>query len=322
MADLNFSVNDNLGVDEALSNAPSDLHINVLNDVLVEDYGDIWDFIQVYDDIGHQDILLDISIPEIPLLVFDEILADEYAEWNRENELNVFDFVTIDDFANQTWGLRLIDLYDTAWVVDYAEGTLIPNVFGDDVSTVFDFVELTVGIARSGFSNIYVAEFLNIAREILYNEIAELVSVVEYAILGREVEMLNAQDDLAVFEVAIAEITLDLTFNDFLRSYPFDEETLTNIIIEQFESGAEQRRDKWGRTRKRFGVNFNPRSKEEIDALMSFYLARRGPANAFDFISPLDGVDYMVRFEDNSLRISRTAFGIYQASVTLIEVFR
>ena len=319
MADLNFSVNDNLGVAEALNGTPNNLNLSVSEPVVVGDYGDIWHFIQVSDDIVSQEII-NVFQPELGLFAYEDIGVTE--SFSRPLEINLFEFFFTTDFAVTTWGLAYRAVDDSISCAEYAELAVVQIFSVYEVTSIIEIAEAKVGRALSGFSSVVVDEFLNIARDILYNDINETVSVIEYAILGREVEMLNAQDDLVVLEVAIAEITLDLSFNDFLRSYPFDEETLTNIIVEQFENGAEQRRDKWGRTRKRFGVNFNPRSKDEIDALRTFFVSRRGPANAFDFISPLDNVDYLVRFEENSLQISRTAYGIYQAQVTLVEVFR
>jgi len=319
MADLNFSVNETLGVSEALDNSPTNLNVSVSEPILVGDYGDIWNFIQVSDDVIYEDIVY-VFQPELGLFAYETISIEE--SFTRPLEINLFEFFFTTDFADTTWGLAYRAVDDSVACSEYAELSVVQIFSVYEVTSIIEIAEVKIGRALSGFSVASVSEFLNIARDILYNEIDETVGVIEYAILGREVEMLNAQDDLVVLEVVVAEITLDLSFNDFLRSYPFDEETLTNIIVEQFENGAEQRRDKWGRTRKRFGVNFNPRSKEEITALRKFFLERRGPANAFDFVSPLDETDYLVRFEENSLRISRTAFGIYQAQVTLVEVFR
>jgi hypothetical protein len=237
-------------------------------------------------------------------------------------EISLFEMTFITESFSRDVGLYFLSVTDDVAYSDEATLDIVKWLFAYDICVNTEFVYLVISRTAIVSQAISVTEFLNIARDVLYNLTDEVIGVVEYAILGREVEMLSAQDYLAVNEVAFAEIILDLSFNDFLRSYPFDEETLTNIIVEQFENGAEQRRDKWGRTRKRFGINFSPRSKDEIDALRSFFTSRRGPANAFDFISPLDGVDYLVRFEENSLQIKRVAFGIYQAQVTLIEVFR
>lgn len=320
MDDLEFIVIDDISLEEVFLGEPDELNMVVSEDILVGDYGDIWNSIYVYEDIGHQDILLDIYSPELPVSVWDDVLIEE--AYLIPIEFSLFEMTFITDYVDLAWGILSLSAYDISSITDYVDAMVVQTIDIYDFCVNIEYVDIKIGIARSGFDSILINEFLNIARDILYNEINETISVTEYLIIGREVEMLNAQDDLIVLEVAIAEITLDLSFNDFLRSYPFDEETITNIIVEQFENGSEQRRDKWGRTRKRFGINFNPRSKEEIDALRSFYVSRRGPANAFDFISPLDNVDYMVRFEENSLKISRTAYGIYQAQVTLVEVFR
>ena len=111
-------------------------------------------------------------------------------------------------------------------------------------------------------------------------------------------------------------------FEIYPRGYPFIQSTITNVVIVEFENGYEQRRDLWGgKTKKVFEVHFNVNTKTEIQAIESYFISKVGPAAAFSFENPVDGLTYNVRFVDNSFKVERRFYNTYFASCLLKEVF-
>jgi len=318
---LEISVSDDVSIFE-IGEIRSFAYINdpVLVEESVEIYLEVLN-IEVSDDITYEDIVLGIEQDTIQVFAYEDILVQEDVERNKDNECELSDSLYVNEFVNIAPAIYFLSVSEDINISEYYFSLSICYFEEYDPVFIQDVVELTVGRAVFASRLITVTEYLNIAREILYVDVNNSVSIVEYTILGRSEEPMIAITNISVAEVVSLETAVDLAFNDFLRSYPFQEETITNVVVEVFENGAEQRRDKWGRTRKRFQVNFAPRSKDEIDQIKAFFVSRRGPANAFDFVNPLDNIDYVVRFEENSLKIARVAFGIYSASVNIVEVF-
>lgn len=110
-------------------------------------------------------------------------------------------------------------------------------------------------------------------------------------------------------------------FETFQRGLPFSEETITNVLVEEFEDGNEQRRDKWGRTKKRFRIVFKVNTKSEIESIRDYFVSKSGPNTTFSFTNPIDSVAYTVRFVENSFVIERERYQVYNASCELVEVF-
>ncbi len=105
------------------------------------------------------------------------------------------------------------------------------------------------------------------------------------------------------------------------RGFPFYEETISKVLVSEVENGWEQRRDVWGKTKKKFTIHFNVNSKTEIGTIRDFFVSKTGPKDTFTFTNPVDSTEYTVRYVDNSFKIERQNFGTYNARVELIEVF-
>lgn len=114
---------------------------------------------------------------------------------------------------------------------------------------------------------------------------------------------------------------MSVTFNDFLRGYPYTIEDLTNVDVVEFENGVVQKKDNWGRTKKVFGITFNVNSKTEILAIKDFFETQIGPAGSFSFTCPVLGTAFTVRFKENSFKIERRYYGTYYGSCALVEEF-
>lgn len=97
------------------------------------------------------------------------------------------------------------------------------------------------------------------------------------------------------------------------------EETIeTNVLISDFEVGPERRRAK-GPPRRKWALRFR-KDQVDADAIWSFYVARKGAFEAFEWENPLDEQTYTVRFERDDL--SRTVLwrAVYETGLTLVEV--
>ena len=113
-----------------------------------------------------------------------------------------------------------------------------------------------------------------------------------------------------------------MAFNDYERGLPFSEEVLSNILISEYENGTEQRRDKWGKTKRKFTMTFKVKTNTEVQAIRDFFITQSGPLTTFSFTNPIDSVVYTVRFVDNSIIVERQHHSVYNIiKVQLVEVF-
>ena len=93
-----------------------------------------------------------------------------------------------------------------------------------------------------------------------------------------------------------------------------------NVLISIAENGVEQRRFKY--SQKIFTLNFL-RKKSTIDAIESFYNARQNGVEAFNWIDPIEGTTYKVRFVPNSLKkrfVGSASKPYWQLTLQFIEV--
>lgn len=330
--DLNFSIiDDTIFIQENLVIGQNPMKtLSVFESIVTSDYGDVFNrpFISVGDDILADTVNTLVEI--LPSITVSEVITvTDEGGITQDRNVDVNEPVTISEVTNSGFQLLFISVFETTInVLDFATRPSVPiDLFVSDVVAVGEVpveefgIVLIIGRSLTVFENTAVSEFSYIGKEIIDINIFDTITTVEAPILGRNPENLVSFQPITVLDTAFCQTALDLAFNDFLRSYPFVEETITNVISEVFENGAEQRRDKWGRTRKRFQITFAPRLKVEIDQVRAFYEAHKGPAKSFEFKNPLDSVDYLVRFEDNTFAVSRDAYNIYSARATLVEVF-
>ena len=102
--------------------------------------------------------------------------------------------------------------------------------------------------------------------------------------------------------------------------FVFKQGTKFNTVVSEFESGVEQRRAKWSGDLKEFDCMFNNRIKSDFTTLQSFFEAREGKLDTFDFVNPEDSLTYTVRFDDDTLSITHQTALIYSFKVKLKEV--
>ena len=67
-------------------------------------------------------------------------------------------------------------------------------------------------------------------------------------------------------------------------------------LITEFENGSEQRRLKASGAVQGFEITSTPMSRADYSTLRSLYDGKKGTLTSFTFISPIDGLQYTVRF--------------------------
>lgn len=93
------------------------------------------------------------------------------------------------------------------------------------------------------------------------------------------------------------------------------------VLITGYENKAEQRRLKWkDPERNPFVLRFVNRSKVDYEYARDFCLARDGQYEAFNWVSKIDGVTYLVRFVENSFTLLWNRYSSYNFEFSLKEV--
>lgn len=82
---------------------------------------------------------------------------------------------------------------------------------------------------------------------------------------------------------------------------PIPEGIKTSVLINQFDSGHEQRRRK-GAPRKTFEVTYPFLDQQAYAALQAFFLSVGGSLDTFSWVHPVTKVTYTVRFDLDALQ--------------------
>jgi len=93
-----------------------------------------------------------------------------------------------------------------------------------------------------------------------------------------------------------------------------------HTLISSYETGHEQRRNKWANPVRKFTLTFTNRSKTEYETARNFFIARKGAYEVFTWTNPNDSTSYNVRFDGDSFGFTNKSFGLYDFEMKLIEV--
>jgi phage-related protein len=107
---------------------------------------------------------------------------------------------------------------------------------------------------------------------------------------------------------------------NFNPDFVIDEEIEFKTLVSEYENGAEQRRRKWENPRRKWFLRFNTRIKSELVNIMNFFVNKSGAYQGFTWTNPNDGIEYFVRFVEDSLKFTLKAYEIYDLELRLIEV--
>lgn len=100
--------------------------------------------------------------------------------------------------------------------------------------------------------------------------------------------------------------------------------TLFDTEVKSSRSGKEQRATFASLPRYRYRLNFEflraNGPTNEVDSLLSFFAARKGRFDSFDYVDPIDGTTRTVRFDSDEVRVQRLFAQVWSGSVDLISV--
>ncbi len=69
-------------------------------------------------------------------------------------------------------------------------------------------------------------------------------------------------------------------------SFVVPERLLHHVLVSDFDSGQEQRKQKWANPKRSWKLRTEAMTNAELDSLRSFWLARNGPYDPFSFLPP------------------------------------
>jgi hypothetical protein len=102
-------------------------------------------------------------------------------------------------------------------------------------------------------------------------------------------------------------------------TYTYEEEIAYRTVLHVMEDGKSVSNSK-GTARRVFTLEFSQIDQTTRDAIITFFSARVGPEEAFDWENPNDGVTYSVRFVPSSLESNENDYQIYTMRFQFIEV--
>lgn len=99
-----------------------------------------------------------------------------------------------------------------------------------------------------------------------------------------------------------------------------EEEIQYQTLISSFESGYEQRRKRWENPLRRFTLEATNRTQSEMENIRNFFTGKYGSYSSFTWTNPNDSTEYTVRFMEDSLKIERVAYQVYELEFKFQEI--
>lgn len=106
----------------------------------------------------------------------------------------------------------------------------------------------------------------------------------------------------------------------YTPDFAVEEQIEHKTIISEFESGVEQRRQKWSAPLRTFKLIFKNRTSTEYNDVKIFFNNKKGALTSFTWTNPIDNTEYMVRFKEDSLVAEEIAYGIFNFEFKFIQV--
>ncbi len=106
----------------------------------------------------------------------------------------------------------------------------------------------------------------------------------------------------------------------FTPDFVVDENVQYKTIVSEFENGTEQRRRKWSTPLRKWSLKFHNKTQSELNAIKSFFTSKYGAYASFTWTNPNDGVEYVVRFVEDSFKFALKAYQMYDVEFDLTEV--
>jgi len=88
--------------------------------------------------------------------------------------------------------------------------------------------------------------------------------------------------------------------------------------VNEFEDGSEERAQVWTEAKRSWNLEFKNRTETEKDAILDFFLARKGRLEAFTWTCKLDSTQYTVRFDNDELNAQAVGNKRYSISCKFV----
>jgi len=102
-------------------------------------------------------------------------------------------------------------------------------------------------------------------------------------------------------------------------SYIYNEEINNRTQIISMEDGGENR-NSYGAPRRTFILNYDRITKTIKDSIVTFFTARIGRYETFNWLNPNDSITYIVRFIDETLETEEIVDDVWNVKLKLFEV--
>lgn len=108
--------------------------------------------------------------------------------------------------------------------------------------------------------------------------------------------------------------------NSWAPQYVFSYGPSYKTSITEFDSGKEQRRQKWASPRHRFHLVYNAITKAQADLMVAEFDANKGAYTSFSWTNPADTTSYTVRFVEDTLMQEFITSTVCRLEFDLLEV--
>ena len=100
----------------------------------------------------------------------------------------------------------------------------------------------------------------------------------------------------------------------------YEENVRYKTIVSEFESGYEQRRQKWANPLRKFRLVYTARTAADYNTMLTFFNARKGSYDSFVWNNYNDSTNYNVRFVSDDISVRQRAYDVFDFEVELQEV--
>ena len=106
----------------------------------------------------------------------------------------------------------------------------------------------------------------------------------------------------------------------YTPDFVLEEDIGYNTRVSNFENGIEQRRAIRSRSIRKFKMNFQNRTKTQMQQIRDFFISKIGKLTSFTWTNPTDSVTYTVRFDEDSFIFDNHTANLFNFSFTFVEV--
>ena len=108
---------------------------------------------------------------------------------------------------------------------------------------------------------------------------------------------------------------------EWIPDFVFKQAHQFDTLITDMPLGPEERRGRRAYSLSTYTLNFSAISKGMASSINDFFIDSKGPFRPFDWVNPLNEVNYSVRFLDDSLNLEEVGENLINMEVRLRQLF-